>query len=492
VFPCETVLRPNRFLSVNTRRPSNWTSVLHVLFCCGFLWSSVLSCKEALQDDPEAPALQWKRSYEIPYLLRTTGFVETRDGGVFGGGTAARHSGKGRSRKLESLQVFALKTDRNGDEEWIRRIAPVEEGAIRTPWFLGNSCLQTKEGRYIIVGSRFSSDHSLTRLDDEPSGSLQEAHAVADVLIVGLSPQGDTEWIRTVGDADKSEFGTWVDEVSGSGYIITGWSEIPLGKEKEGEKTNRRSRVLLLRTDSAGKELWFKVFERMRYHSQAYCVRSLPQGGFILSGFTAPVDDGGLSPPYPDSLFSLWRTDNEGKEIWSYSSMGYPVRNGGVIFKSMWSLEASDSWMIRRSRWGRKVAAAPSGGFVSLGTVKSKSSEDFDVLVVKVSEDGRNEWTRIFGQEGVDAARDIAVTRDGGFLIAGWTQLGEERNTRLFYAFVLKINPHGEKEWCRVIGPGVATSVIAAKDGGVFVAGLAKGVFLAKLGACPAGGAAKN
>src|SRR5690606_28403320 len=42
-----------------------------------------------------------------------------------------------------------------------------------------------------------------------------------------------------------------------------------------------------------------------------------------------------------------------------------------------------------------------------------------DYVIMKLSESGRDDWTRNIGSSGVDILKKVIITRDGGYLLAG-------------------------------------------------------------------------
>ena len=80
-------------------------------------------------------------------------------------------------------------------------------------------------------------------------------------------------------------------------------------------------------------------------------------------------------------------------------------------------------------------------------------------------------WQKTFGGEDSDIANSIQQTKDGGYIVAGWTKSsgsgGED-------AYILKLNSRGEIEWRKTFGRedyDEANSIQQTKDGGYIVAG---------------------
>ena len=98
-----------------------------------------------------------------------------------------------------------------------------------------------------------------------------------------------------------------------------------------------------------------------------------------------------------------------------------------------------------------------SEGFVFLGRTRSNDKDishnhgSFDFWVVKITIEGELEWEETYGGQELDLAHDIIHTNDGGFAIIGTTSsiqpqfLGQE-------VLVVKISSSGKEEWHRNYG----------------------------------------
>jgi len=95
------------------------------------------------------------------------------------------------------------------------------------------------------------------------------------------------------------------------------------------------------------------------------------------------------------------------------------------------------------------VAVTADGGYIVAGTTESKGAGGMDAWVLKLDAYGRLEWERIFGGVQNDLACGIAVTVDGGYIVAGTTESKGAGGTD---GWVLKLDAHGQLEWERTFG----------------------------------------
>lgn len=110
------------------------------------------------------------------------------------------------------------------------------------------------------------------------------------------------------------------------------------------------------------------------------------------------------------------------------------------------------------------------GGYVFAG-------DNGDYWIVKIDTAGNIQWQKSFGGSGADKAKSIRQTTDGGFIVAGETYSSDGDVTgnhgSLDY-WIIKLNDFGNLQWEKCFGGtdlDHVTSIEHTKDGGYIVAG---------------------
>lgn len=113
------------------------------------------------------------------------------------------------------------------------------------------------------------------------------------------------------------------------------------------------------------------------------------------------------------------------------------------------------------------------GGYVIVGHTSSLGQSS-DLWLVKVDSTGKEQWDKTFGGSGEDVGYSVSQTRDGGYVVAGTTKsfgMGSE------YLWLLRTDSNGTRLWDRTFGGFVSSSgdgawsVNESRDGGYIITG---------------------
>lgn len=129
--------------------------------------------------------------------------------------------------------------------------------------------------------------------------------------------------------------------------------------------------------------------------------------------------------------------------------------------------------------------STPDYGFLILGSSDSDVSGNktkqnqggLDYFLLKMNEDGKQEWQNSFGGDGDDLLKSAISTSDGGFLLVGSSNSSKsgdktEKSIGMMDLWIIKLDPTGTVQWQKTIGGlgnDEAVTVIRTADNGYLI-----------------------
>jgi hypothetical protein len=344
------------------------------------------------------------------------------------------------------------------------------------------SVRQTADGGYIVAGTYY--------YDAGPS-YFEKTNPDADAWLVKIDSEGREEWNRRF-KGEKKACGLGVEQTSDGGYILIGGGIGLIKTNAEGNREwqdssvtsggylsptedggyiileNRNKDVWLVKTGGDGSLQWKKSLLRSKWEngriSQGYArgIIRTADGGYLCAGITEPW------------TYEAWlvKTDADGNIQWEksfddeWSGVGPQVQqttDGGHMI----AVHEDGNILLMKTdgsgveEW-RKVLGDRAGevwsliqtsdlGYMIAGSKRSVVAGSTDVWIVKTDSDGNEQWNRAFGGMEHESARSVQQTRDGGYIIAGYTETyeytgGEHRG------WLVKTDADGNAEWKNVLG----------------------------------------
>jgi hypothetical protein len=334
------------------------------------------------------PFIGFGQTWENTYGVNAGGISvqQTTDGGyIICGGIEVNGN----------LDVYLLKTDGNGIEQWTKTYGDTSQE-------IGYSVQQTTDGGYIICGYT----------DSHPDSS---GNPMRDMYVIKTDGSGNSQWIKTFG-GNEFDGGRKVQQTNDGGYILCGNTN----------SYGNGNGPILVKIDGNGVEQWHQTFGVGNIIS----MHQTTDGGYILSGQTGVV---------PINYVYLIKTDSNGILQWTRDlgvgeaeARGNSVQqtsDGGYIITGFGGehgyLIKTDG--IGNPQWintpsdikGYSVQQTIDGGYIMTGRIKI--NVDDDVYLLKTDGNGQEEWSKTFGGINYDVGHSVQQTTDGGYIIAGAT-----------------------------------------------------------------------
>ncbi|MBE0661083.1 MAG: T9SS type A sorting domain-containing protein [Bacteroidales bacterium] len=261
------------------------------------------------------------------------------------------------------------------------------------------------------------------------------------LTLIGLGPitvSAQNTWTKTYG-ANNDDEGNVVQQTFDGSYIITG-NTFP--------NQPWDSDLYLIKTNNFGDTVWTKTYGGAG-NEIGVDVKQTTDNGYIIVGYNATMESGG---------FDVWllKTNSSGDTLWT-KKFGGPNND-----------------------FGNSVFQTDDGGYVIIGSTVSFGAGFSDFWIIRTNTVGDSLWSQTYGGIYNDIAFEAQATSDGGYIIAGYTQLQGFNDVNVW---LLKLFSNGEIEWSQTYGgslAGIANSVQETADAGYIVTGGGPDLFLIK------------
>ncbi|MEO6902222.1 MAG: T9SS type A sorting domain-containing protein [Bacteroidia bacterium] len=175
---------------------------------------------------------------------------------------------------------------------------------------------------------------------------------------------------------------------------------------------NGNTDAYLLKVDSLGAIQFQKMYGGVNI-DQAYCIKQTADSGLIMAGYTNSFGNGGYD-------MYVNKTDALGNVTWSKTY-------GGTNWDFAYSIQQTTD-----------------GGYIIAGGTSSYGNGNEDMYLVKINAKGDTSWTKTYGGSEDDEARSVKQTKDGGYILTGYTKsFGDS----LGDIFTVKTNSIGDTLW---------------------------------------------
>ncbi len=187
-------------------------------------------------------------------------------------------------------------------------------------------------------------------------------------------------------------------------------------------------------------------------------------GGYLLAGYSAStLSSTKMSHPIGSTDFWVVKLNPDGSKAWDKTYGG------------------------NREDALTTITATKDGGFLlggysdsDVGHFKTEACRGYyDYWVIKVNKDGEKEWDKTYGTSQLDYLESVTPTRDGGYLLGGYTQsgingdkMGSSKGALDYW--VVKIAADGSKVWDKTYGSSradILSSIIPVASGGYLLGG---------------------
>lgn len=186
-------------------------------------------------------------------------------------------------------------------------------------------------------------------------------------------------------------------------------------------------------------------------------------GSYLILGYSNSIAGNakteGYKGPYAEWDYWVIKVDRFGNKIWDRTYGGERIEDYPIAIKA---------------HGGGYILAGRSNSAIGYDVSENpKFSNDLDIWILKIDENGNKLWDRKIGAYYVDNIQDIVAADDGGYLLASYSDAGIAFDKSVASKggqdmWLIKIDANGNKIWDKVYG-GTSTeylmSISKATDG---------------------------
>ena len=104
--------------------------------------------------------------------------------------------------------------------------------------------------------------------------------------------------------------------------------------------------------------------------------------------------------------------------------------------------------------YGMNLIETSDGGYMVIGCTDSYGAGSYDFFIVKTDSLGNMQWSKYFGYNGWDVAYGVVETADKGYVIAGSTNTSQSG----FKGWLIRMDSEGNQLWNQTYGEANASS----------------------------------
>lgn len=284
-------------------------------------------------------------------------------------------------------------------------------------------------------------------------GGIRESSATHQNAFAAKFNSSNTKKWDLVVEKPTANFIRRVVEIEGDFFGVG------LIAEEEGLASTKND-ILINRFDSEGNEIWTTSIEKEGNQS-GWGIVGADQEGIIVLGFELGIIYSKIMIIKLDfDAEILWEKTIENVASESVAKMDLINTNdGGLIVLAADRSANTDILLIKldnegeeqwrktygglRSDSARRIIQEENGDLLILGTTSSYGLGRQDVFLIKTDSNGEEIWSRSYGDQFFQYASDFVKRENGGYIICGSTVQSDNPNANDFHLLLIRVDEDG-------------------------------------------------
>ena len=223
-----------------------------------------------------------------------------------------------------------------------------------------------------------------------------------DAYLVMTDLNGNIRWEKTYGGSQDDVANAII--IAANCYIFVGYTQSMGYGGKD---------IYIVCVDKEGVMLWKQNYGSSA-DEEALAIVQDQDGGYLITGYTGSYDRN----------IVLLKTDACGNKLWynNYLLVGDDV--------------------------GYDVIDLADDGYMIAGSSDLLCGNQDDAIILKTDNSGAVSWIKRFGEKGIDVFRSVRQSSDNGYVLTGYT----DSNNENFDVYIVRLSENGDLLWAETYG----------------------------------------
>jgi len=256
-------------------------------------------------------------------------------------------------------------------------------------------------------------------LSDKTGNKTDDNHGDLDYWIWKMNEKGDLDWQKSIGGSGFDLLQS-IKNTRDGGFILAGTSGSGTGFQKK-EDCKGITDFWVIKLDASGGEQWQRTIGGSG-QDELLCAFQTKDGGYMLGG-SSSSSPSTISINKTDEKLTEAKSDLYSKSEKSRGNMDYWI----VKLDKQGAIEWQKTYGGKYADLLRSMEQTKDGGYILAGYSNSPVSRDKtdsnkgvgDYWILKVDDTGTVQWQYTYGADGDDQPYFIHQTADGGYIVGG-------------------------------------------------------------------------